>query len=60
MSRTYSTIRSAIATAKTVGNEVFHWAERVVKLLELGGWAYTAAEYVREHELLTILSQIPA
>jgi hypothetical protein len=60
MSRIYSTIRSAIATAKTVGNEVFHWADRVVKLFEIGEWAYVAAEYMRENELLAILSQLPA
>jgi len=60
MSRIYSTIRSAIATAKDLGGEIFKWADRLAKLLDIGGWAYTAAEYVRENELLAILSQLPA
>jgi hypothetical protein len=59
-SRIYSTIRSAIATAKTVGNEVFHWADRVVKLFEIGEWAYVAAEYMRENELLSFVQSFYA
>jgi hypothetical protein len=60
MSRIYSSIRSAIATAKTVGNEVFAWADRLVKLFEIGEWAYIAAEYLRENELLSIIQSFYA
>lgn len=55
MSRIYPAFRSAIATAKNFGNEVFTWIERVVKVLELGEWAYTAMEFARENELLTVV-----
>jgi hypothetical protein len=55
MSRIHSAIRSAIAAANNLGVEIFKWADRLAKLLDICGWAYSAAEYVRENELLTVV-----
>lgn len=60
MSRIHSAIRSAMATAKNFGAETFTWADRLVKLFEIGEWAYFAADYMRENELLSIVQSFYA
>ena len=51
-------VGNMISAAKSLAAELFNWADKIVKPLDLCGWIYSAIEYARENELISIVRDV--